>query len=72
MPNKINHRFADKDFKVSGWCGNRPKCVAVAIKGHGVALRDTKDQSKTTLQFTHSEWKAFIKGAKAGEFDSKA
>lgn len=62
--------FADTDFKVSGWCGNRPKCVSVAVKSHGVAVRDTKDSSKTTLKFTRGEWKAFVKGVKAGEFDT--
>lgn len=67
---KSSSRFADQDFKVSGWCGNRPKCVSVAIKGHGVAVRDTKDPSKTTLKFTRGEWTAFVKGVKAGEFDT--
>lgn len=43
-------------------------CVAVKIDGD-VQVRDTKDQSDTTLKFTKSEWKAFVKGVKSGEFD---
>jgi hypothetical protein len=59
----------DDDFQVSGWCGNRPKCVQVAIKPEGVAVRDSKDGSKTTLTFTHDEWDAFVKGVKDGQFN---
>ena len=59
----------DGDFKVSGWCGNRPQCVQVAIKSQGVAVRDSKDPKKNTQFYTHSEWNAFVKGVKAGQFD---
>jgi len=63
---KIN--VEDKDFRVSGWCGNRPKCVAVAIKPEeGVAVRDTK--SGETIYFDTEEWGAFVQGVKDGEFD---
>jgi len=44
-------------------------CVAVKINGNGVQIRDTKDLSDVTLNYTRSEWNAFIKGVKAGEFD---
>jgi hypothetical protein len=69
---QLSRSLTDDDFKVSGWCGNRPKCVSVAIKPEGVAIRDTKDASKATLLFTNDEWKAFIDGAKDGQFDVKA
>ena len=59
----------DEDFLSSmGWCGNRPKCVLVAVKPEGVAVRDSKDETKTTLFFTHDEWEAFKNGIKDGEF----
>lgn len=48
----------DSDFR-SGWCGNRPQCVAVAVTAEGVAIRDTKDEGKTTLFFDHDEFSAF-------------
>ena len=66
----MRRKYKDLDFKVSGWCKNRRNCVSVAVKSHGVAVRDTKDPSKTTLKFTQSEWKAFVKGVKNGEFDT--
>ena len=59
----------DDDFRVSGWCGNRPQCVKVAIKPQGVAIRDSKDPMKTTLTFTNEEWDAFIRGVKDGQFN---
>jgi hypothetical protein len=59
----------DEDFRKSSWSKNNPKtCVMVAVKEEGVALQDSKDLSKKTLFFTHDEWKAFLKGAIAGEF----
>lgn len=68
---KLFASLKDNDFKVSGWCGNRAKCVQVAIKPSGVAVRDSKDAGKTTLAFTNREWKAFISGVKSGQFDTK-
>jgi len=61
----------DRDFKASAWSNKKfkPLCVQVAKKRPGVAIRDSKDVSKTTLFFSHGEWKAFVKGVKAGEFD---
>lgn len=56
---------SDRDFQ--GWCGNRPKCVATAVTDYGVAIRDTKDQSKTTLYFTHEEFDAFKAAIKRGD-----
>jgi hypothetical protein len=64
----ISFPVADGDFKVSGWCGNRPACVQVAVKSDGIAVRDSKDSGKSTLYFTHDEWNAFVKGVKSGEF----
>jgi hypothetical protein len=48
-------------------------CVEVApLNDGGVGVRDSKDQTGPVLRFTSSEFKAFIEGAKAGEFDSLA
>jgi hypothetical protein len=46
-------------------------CVEVALLPSGeIALRDTKDgDSGPVLMFTASEWRAFLSGAKDGEFD---
>jgi hypothetical protein len=45
-------------------------CVEVAFLDDGnVGVRDTKDRSKAPHVYGPAEWKAFINGAKAGEFD---
>ena len=68
---KETFKVKDGDFKVSSWSKNNPKtCVAVAIKDEGVAVRDSNDPSRKTIHFSHDEWKAFISGAKDGEFDN--
>lgn len=48
----------------------RTNCVAVKMCRKSVQIRDTKDDKDTTLSFTMSEWKAFIKGVKKGEFNN--
>lgn len=35
-----------------------------------VAVRDSKDPGGPKLLFTREEWKAFVGGLKAGEFDT--
>ncbi len=63
-------RTKDSDFKLSKWSKNNPKtCVAVAIKKEGVAVRNSNDELKNTLFFSHAEWKAFVMGVKSNEFD---
>jgi hypothetical protein len=44
-------------------------CVEFADLGDSVAVRDTKDRGGPTLQFSSDGWRAFVAGAKAGEFD---
>ncbi|HYV33230.1 MAG TPA: DUF397 domain-containing protein [Candidatus Limnocylindria bacterium] len=36
------------------------RCIAVAIKPRGVAIRDSKRNDSPTLFFRHSEWKSFV------------
>ncbi len=46
-------------------------CVEVASNLPGiVAVRDSKDPDGPALVFTTDEWRAFISGARAGEFGS--
>ena len=45
-------------------------CVEVAaMPGGGVQVRDTKNREGGTQAYTDHEWRVFIAGAKAGEFD---
>jgi len=44
-------------------------CVQVAISGEAVRIRHSRDIAGAVLSFTHAEWRAFLTGARAGEFD---
>ncbi|MBG0821147.1 DUF397 domain-containing protein [Planomonospora sp. ID91781] len=56
--------------KSSRSSGNGGQCVEVADNLPGVvAVRDSKDPDGPKLLFTPAEWKAFVGGVKAGEFD---
>ncbi|MBI1957160.1 MAG: DUF397 domain-containing protein [Candidatus Niyogibacteria bacterium] len=71
MKTKPNVRFSDGDFRKSSFShGGKKVCVQVAIKRGGVAVRDSKDPTKTTLYFTPAEWRAFTAGVKADEFNN--
>jgi len=51
--------------------GNGGQCVEVARNLPGVvAVRDSKDPDGPALVFTADQWRAFISGARAGEFGS--
>jgi Domain of unknown function (DUF397) len=45
-------------------------CVEVAVvRSAAVAVRDSKDPNGPELAFTPVDWRAFVAGVKAGEFD---
>jgi hypothetical protein len=44
-------------------------CVEWARTKELIHVRNSNDPSGRTLDFTHSEWQAFINGVKAGEAD---
>jgi Domain of unknown function (DUF397) len=56
-----------KSSRSSG--GGNGDCVDVADLGDAVAVRDSKHPDGAVLAFSPSEWRAFIEGAKAGDFD---
>jgi len=50
--------------------GNGGDCVEVARNLPGVvALRDSKDPGGPALVLTAGQWRAFLSGARDGEFD---
>ena len=45
-------------------------CVEVAFVGDRIAVRDSKQQGRgPVLEFTATEWAAFLSGVRGGEFD---
>jgi hypothetical protein len=44
-------------------------CVEVAVVDDVVAVRDSKDAGGPALVFAREDWRAFVLGARAGEFD---
>jgi Domain of unknown function (DUF397) len=44
-------------------------CVELAITGSLIALRDSKNPGVDPFFFSRTEMDAFLRGAKAGEFD---
>jgi hypothetical protein len=54
---------------VSSFC-SEGGCVGVEIDADEVRVVDTKDGgSGPALTFTHMEWRAFLAGIRANEFD---
>lgn len=45
-------------------------CVEVSVGDRNVVVRNSRVKT-TYVTFTPEEWKVFIEGAKAGEFDVK-
>ncbi len=44
-------------------------CVEVAFVDQSVLVRNSRDPAGPVLAFTHSEWTAFLTGARNGTFD---
>lgn len=56
--------------KSSRSSSNGGQCVEVALNLPGVvAVRDSNDPEGPALVFTQDDWRAFLVGAKGGEFD---
>jgi hypothetical protein len=55
----------------SGSGGNGDGCVEVAaLPGGEVAVRDTKDRTRSPHQHSAPAWRAFLAGVRAGEFEA--
>jgi Domain of unknown function (DUF397) len=58
-----------KAWHKSTFSGAGINCVEVAVTGPEIAVRDSKDRGGPVLRFTPGEWRAFLAGIRAGEFD---
>ncbi|MBO0882510.1 MAG: DUF397 domain-containing protein [Mycobacterium sp.] len=59
------------EFRKSRFSMINGNCVEVGFAGNGthqVMMRDSKHRGGSVLRFTQSEWDAFVKGIRAGEF----
>jgi hypothetical protein len=65
----VNLREDQSEFRRSTYCAGGG-CAEVAARPDGtVAIRDAKHEHQPEQVYTREEWIAFIRGAKAGEFD---
>ncbi|WP_405145164.1 DUF397 domain-containing protein [Sphaerisporangium sp. NBC_01403] len=61
--------YSGPQWRTASGCNNGT-CVEVAELPHGgVGIRDNKDGNSPVLEFTLDEFRTFVRGVKAGEFD---
>lgn len=56
------------DWHKSSYSSESPNCVEVAVTDESVLVRNSKKPNDATVEFTHDEWDAFLKGVANGEF----
>ena len=64
----MDNHFRKSSFSQYG-DGNTQHCVEVRRTDDVVLVRDSKNRDGGTLTFTQDEWKAFVQGVNAGEFN---
>jgi hypothetical protein len=64
-------RIDEPRWRKSSYSGNGGgSCVEVACRDDMILVRDTKDHGHGPVQrYTPAEWRAFVAGVRAGEFD---
>jgi hypothetical protein len=55
-------------WRKASFCASR-ECVEVAQHEGMIVLRDSKEPRGRVLRYTADEWRSFVRGVKAGEFD---
>ncbi|ATL65618.1 DUF397 domain-containing protein [Nocardia terpenica] len=70
MTDKYDVDLSGAQWFTSSRTSGAKECVEVAFLEDGrVGLRDSNNRTRPALIFTPGEWRAFIAGAKDGEFD---
>jgi hypothetical protein len=65
-------RSADGVWRKSTASQVNGNCVEVAANAEAVRVRHSRAPHSAVLSFSHSEWRAFLAGARGGESDSPA
>jgi hypothetical protein len=60
---------ADGVWRKSKASGANGECVEIAFVDGTVRVRHSRDPLGAVLSFSYSEWRAFLAGARDGEFD---
>jgi len=55
-------------WRKSSRCANT-ECIEIASEQDMILLRDSKSPETPAFRFTQEEFRAFVEGAKAAEFD---
>jgi predicted secreted Zn-dependent protease len=58
----------DLGWRRASRCSNSG-CVEVAMNGDEITVRDAKRADSPVLTYSREEWRVFLAGVKAGEFD---
>lgn len=66
--NGIQASLLDASWHKSSFSGPNGDCVEAAELPGGVAVRNSRFPDGPALLFTESEWDAFVRGVKGGEF----
>lgn len=57
-------------WRKSSFCNSNDNCVEVRYSDGHISVRDSKDPTLPSLNFSMREWALFISGAVRGEFDA--
>jgi Domain of unknown function (DUF397) len=60
---------ADDAWRKSKASSANGECLEVAFADDAVLIRHSHDSTGPVLSFSYAEWKAFLIGARNGEFD---
>lgn len=58
-------------WRKSSYSGYNTNCVEVGVLDSAIGVRDTKSPKSVILNFSATQWDAFLGGVRNGEFDRK-
>jgi hypothetical protein len=68
MPSHGSGQTEPPGWRKSSFCASG-ECVEVAAQNGMILLRDSQEPRGSMLRYTTEEWRSFVRGIKAGEFD---